>query len=235
MRRVHFIGGEKGGVGKSVLARLLSQYYLDSELPFVGMDADQSHATLTRSYAQSTRQIVLDEFEGADQIIETVVAEDVDVIIDLPAQSERFLDLWIQENGVTELCEELGITLLVWYVVDDGLDSLALLKEFTTRYANQMSCVVVKNLGRGADFSKIDGFIAACQTPVQSIELPGLHAATMRRIEHAGFSFWAATNIKEGDNHLGIMERQRARVWLKKAYAMLGSVLVGPDQTESGA
>lgn len=48
MSTIHFIGGEKGGVGKSVLSRLLSQYYLDNSLVFQGFDADQSHSTLSR-------------------------------------------------------------------------------------------------------------------------------------------------------------------------------------------
>ncbi len=34
MSQIHFIGGKKGGVGKSVLARLLAQYLIDRELPF---------------------------------------------------------------------------------------------------------------------------------------------------------------------------------------------------------
>jgi cellulose biosynthesis protein BcsQ len=45
MAMIHFIGGEKGGVGKSVCARLLSQYLLDRELSFRGFDADSSHQT----------------------------------------------------------------------------------------------------------------------------------------------------------------------------------------------
>lgn len=32
MSMIHFVGGEKGGVGKSVLARLLSQYFLDMSI-----------------------------------------------------------------------------------------------------------------------------------------------------------------------------------------------------------
>ena len=29
MGQIHFIGGEKGGVGKSFTARLLAQYFID--------------------------------------------------------------------------------------------------------------------------------------------------------------------------------------------------------------
>ena len=38
MARLHFIGGEKGGVGKSVVARILAQYFIDRQIPFLGFD-----------------------------------------------------------------------------------------------------------------------------------------------------------------------------------------------------
>ena len=48
MTRIHFIGGEKGGVGKSVVSRVLSQYFIDREIPFLGFDTDRSHGSLLR-------------------------------------------------------------------------------------------------------------------------------------------------------------------------------------------
>ena len=33
MATIHFIGGEKGGVGKSLVARLLAQYCIDHNKP----------------------------------------------------------------------------------------------------------------------------------------------------------------------------------------------------------
>ena len=33
MANIHLIGGEKGGVGKSLVARILAQYLIDKELP----------------------------------------------------------------------------------------------------------------------------------------------------------------------------------------------------------
>ncbi|MDH3530768.1 MAG: mobilization protein, partial [Acidobacteriota bacterium] len=43
MSAVHFIGGEKGGVGKSVISRLFAQYHVDRGKPFVILDSDLSH------------------------------------------------------------------------------------------------------------------------------------------------------------------------------------------------
>lgn len=41
MANIHLVGGEKGGVGKSVVARLLAQYMIDHNLPFIGFDTDR--------------------------------------------------------------------------------------------------------------------------------------------------------------------------------------------------
>jgi len=51
MTRLHFIGGEKGGVGKSVVARILAQYFIDRQIPFIGFDTDKSHGSLVRFYS----------------------------------------------------------------------------------------------------------------------------------------------------------------------------------------
>ena len=55
MSTIHFIGGEKGGVGKSVVARLCAQYCIDREIPFVAADADGSHGALLRFYSDYTQ------------------------------------------------------------------------------------------------------------------------------------------------------------------------------------
>ena len=74
MSTIHFIGGEKGGVGKSVVARLAAQYCIDKGLPFVAVDADASHGALLRFYADYTRSVDLTKFDSADEIV-VVIAE----------------------------------------------------------------------------------------------------------------------------------------------------------------
>ena len=50
MANIHLIGGEKGGVGKSLVSRLLAQYFIDHSIPFMGFDSDRSHGALLRFY-----------------------------------------------------------------------------------------------------------------------------------------------------------------------------------------
>ena len=52
MSHIHLVGGEKGGVGKSTVARLLAQAFIDRGHAFTGLDGDQSvtlHAPLPPS------------------------------------------------------------------------------------------------------------------------------------------------------------------------------------------
>ena len=55
--KIHLIGGEKGGVGKSMVSRLLAQYFIDHGLPFVGFDTDRSHGSLMRFYSDDASPV----------------------------------------------------------------------------------------------------------------------------------------------------------------------------------
>jgi cellulose biosynthesis protein BcsQ len=51
MTNIHLIGGEKGGVGKSLVSRIVAQYLIDKNVPFLGFDTDRSHGALMRFYS----------------------------------------------------------------------------------------------------------------------------------------------------------------------------------------
>ena len=75
MSTIHLIGGEKGGVGKSVVARLLAQYMIDHEIPFIGFDTDRSHGSLLRFYTDYASPTVIDNYQSLDTIMETASAQ----------------------------------------------------------------------------------------------------------------------------------------------------------------
>ena len=66
MANIHLIGGEKGGVGKSLVAHVLAQYFIDREIPFVAFDTDRSHGALMRFYAGYASPVVVDNYESLD-------------------------------------------------------------------------------------------------------------------------------------------------------------------------
>jgi hypothetical protein len=227
MSIVHFVGGEKGGVGKSVVARLLTQLFIDRSWPFMAFDADQSHGALVRYYSDYAQPIDLAQLASADQIMDSAVTARRSVIVDLPAQSQRALQRWLESTDVLEYAREAGVRLVSWHVTDGGFDSVSQLEQQLARHGNALAYVVVKNEGRSKDFRQFDASPAhhrLRELGGQVITLPELDSAVMYEIDRFGSSFWAAIHTTEGPRALSPMARRRAKQWLERAKAALESV-----------
>lgn len=223
MTRLHFIGGEKGGVGKSVVSRLLAQYFIDKQLPFQAFDTDRSHGSLLRFYADYAAPIALDSYDGLDRIVETAVEQpERRVIVDLAAQTHQFLVKWMEESQLLDISGELGLSPTYWHVMDSGRDSVELLVRVLDTFGDRLPLVLVLNQLRGDDFSPLESSGAltrAKELDAQIVSLPRLADSTMQKIDAHNTSFWAAANRSGKDGaSLGLLERQRVRSWLSKTY-----------------
>lgn len=223
MTTIHLIGGEKGGVGKSVVARVLAQYMIDHDIPFIGFDTDRSHGSLLRFYADYASPTVVDNYQSLDSIIETAAENpDYRILVDLAAQTHYPLATWIDDSGVLELAEELDISICYWNVMDSGKDSVDLLSKLLDQYGSRLNYVLVQNQLRDDDFSilELSGVKdRALALNAKVMTLKKLHTPVMTKIDSNSTSFWAAKN-KDHDNlnALGLLERQRVKMWLKNAY-----------------
>ena len=154
---VHFCDGDKGGVGKSLFCSTLTQYFLDSKLPFILLEADRYNPDLARKYqgiANIDFAIFSDDPDKtkADEIIE--YAREKSVLISLPSQVGKPLAEWL-EDGL-EAAEEAKIKFIRWFVVSGSYESLNLLRLSLKRYAGRMQYVVVKNFGLSDDWSPLE-------------------------------------------------------------------------------
>lgn len=229
MTRLHFIGGEKGGVGKSVVARIIAQYFIDQNIPFLGFDSDKSHGSLLRFYAEYASPIVIDEYEGLDHIVNVAVEQPGRrVLVDLAAQSHRILSRWIDESGLIDLSTELDLSLTYWHVMDTGRDSADLLATLLDEFGGRLPLVVVLNEVRGGNFGIIEasGALARARSlGAQVVGVGRLPDSTMQKIDDHSTSFWAASNRGGKDGSaFGLLERQRVKHWLHKAYAEISRI-----------
>lgn len=227
MSHIHLIGGEKGGVGKSVVARLLAQAMIDRSLPFAAIDGDGSHAVLVRHYKDFTQAIDLANAESADQIVDRALGAERRVLVDLPAQSARALESWLAEANVLQFAKEMGIALTFWHVSDGGFSSVTEIERTLRLLGARTRHVVVKNFGRSKDFSQFDASEARRLLDGlsgQVLELPELDSATMYGIDRLGLSFWAAVHASEGEAALKPLERQRVKLWLERCYSRIDAL-----------
>ena len=231
MSSLNFIGGEKGGVGKSVVARVLAQYFIDSQQPFTGFDTDRSHTTFTRFYQSYASPVIVDSFESLDAIAQALDeaqgAHLPHIVVDLAAQTAAPMARWIQESDLFAVMADMGVKVNFWHVADAGKDSVDLLGSLIDTYGAGPNYVVVKNLGRGSDFSQLENsevLKKALEFGAQVVSLGQLQESSMRKIDRQDASFWAAVNQTSGPDSLGLLERQRAKHWLKKTYETLRSL-----------
>src|SRR5580698_9401772 len=197
MTQIHLIGGEKGGVGKSMVARLLAQYFIDHSIAFTGFDADRAHGALLRFYSGYASPVQVDEYASLDAIIEAASSQpERRILVDLAARTGEPLTRWMDESQLLAVAAELNLHIRYWHVMDSGRDSVDLLRQLFERHQSRLNYIVVQNQLRGSDFRLFDesGLAAQAQTYHASIiAIPQLNETTMIKIDAASSSFWAAT------------------------------------------
>ncbi len=229
MSTIHLIGGEKGGIGKSVVARLLAQYMIDNSIPFVGFDTDRSHGSLLRFYSDYASPTVIDNYQSLDAIIEAASEQpEQRILVDLAAQTHQPLGKWIEDSGVLELAEELGISICYWNVMDSGKDCVDLLDKLLDQYGTRLNYILVQNQLRDEHFKILEQSGVkerALAFDARIMTLKRLHAPVMTKIDSNSYSFWAAKNKDtESIDALGLLERQRVKIWLNHAYKEIESL-----------
>jgi hypothetical protein len=117
-----------------------------------------------------------------------------------------------------------------WHVMDSGRDSVDLLARLLDQFGARLRYVLVKNQLRGDDFSQLEKSgeqARAVAFGARVITLKHLHDPVVQKIDAANASFWAAKNVTEkGGPGLGLMERQRLKMWLGHAMAEIDTVPV---------
>lgn len=231
MANIHFIGGEKGGVGKSLVSRVLAQYLIDHQIPFLGFDTDRSHGSLLRFYTDYASPVIVDKYESLDAIVEAAnESPDKRILVDLAAQTHDALVKWMDESGVLEMAGELGFTITYWHVMDSGKDSVDLLNKLFNRFGSRLNYVLVLNQLRGEEFEILEKSgekERAATLNAKVITIKKLHDTVINKIDAGSTSFWAAKNKNETDTAgLGLLERQRVKIWLTNAYEQIAQVAI---------
>jgi hypothetical protein len=134
----------------------------------------------------------------------------------------------MDDSGVLNLADEMNISVTYWHVMDSGKDSVDLLKKLLDRFGPGLRYVLVRNQIRGNDFSVLEDSgeqARAVSFGAQIMTLRHLHNGVMNKIDAASSSFWAAKNPTDTQGAgLGLMDRQRLKMWLREAYRELDGV-----------
>ncbi|MDJ0647065.1 MAG: mobilization protein [Xenococcaceae cyanobacterium MO_188.B19] len=234
MATIHLIDGEKGGVGKSFVARTMVQYCLDRNLPFTAVETDRSNPDVSRAYRDICQYAVLSEDEKqadkADRIFE--MAMDKPVIVSLPSQVHRAMKAWIDRNQLFQLGQEYDVSFCKWFVCNGEYDVVQLFLASLNCYKDQMTHILVRNFGLCDDWSAIEADSSVQKLikkyKVKVIDFPKLGHSEKYIINQNQLNFDEARNSQE----FKILGKQRVVNFLKAAYLAFDSTGLWENESE---
>jgi hypothetical protein len=236
MPTIHLIDGEKGGVGKSFVAKTMIQYVMDRNLAYTAVETDRSNPDVANIYGDLCKLAMLSEDEKqahkADRIFELALSSPL--IVSLPSQVHKSLKNWIEKNKLLEVCPEYGVKFLKWFVSNGEFDSVRLFSKSVNYFGDQIPHILVRNFGLCEEWGQIDDDPLIQESimnhNVTVIDFPKLEHNERYLINQEQLTFGQA---RENDK-LTILGKQRVKNFLTSAYAAFDSTGVWQEPDSVG-
>ncbi len=219
--------GEKGGVGKTTVARVLADYLNSRKTAFRAFDAEGSTGQLLRFHKTETASVNVADAASIAPVLDYVMdgAGRRIALVDLGARSGEDLKNWLYRGGALEEAEagNLGITIV--YVLGGAVDSVGHLKECFNALGRNVNYVIVKNLGVAAKFDVYDKSNTRkdlLAVGAKEISVPALDGSVYQSVDRSSLPFSGFAESK--DASLGFTERRYCRTWLRECFAAIEEV-----------
>jgi hypothetical protein len=229
MPGLYLFGGEKGGVGKSLVCRSAIEYNLEKKRDFIVFETDRSNPDVKRIYGDATdcRLSIFSEGEKYEDTANAIfnAATEKAVLVNLPAQVMPPLRVFFDSNDLFRLGKELDVNFYVFFVSDGGYDSLNLLKKSLEYFTNNATHIVVKNLGKTEDWEafQVDKDLQKLLKKYESkiIEFPKFIGSVVRNtVDKESLTFTKALEF----NGFGAIEKQRIRKFMRETSEVFETV-----------
>jgi len=247
---IHIVMQGKGGVGKSVIARLLQEYMISERRPFIGFDADPVNQTFAaHGNAFVTAVDLLDDSriipERFDSLMESIFFnDDKTVILDTGASSFLPFMEYFSKNKITDVLQEEGFEVFIHTVVTGATsakDTILGFLQLVKRFSDTSNVIVWENSYFGAVEldGKLFGEIPDVKKAINSesvmaiIPLPkeyDLHEKALLQFLDNGDSF-AEASAKDNTKY-DTMTRRRLKQ-LQEKYVNLLNPVIGSDNNET--
>lgn len=227
MKKMIFVHGDKGGVGKSTLASLIVDYALHNDFSTAIVEGDKTIRDVAPRFRDSQATLIdvdlarpdLSEeaIVGLFSAIEQHLADAEIVVINTPASASQTLDK--QAEIIAPTVQALGFSLAVAWMIDIGEDS--------ARLASQSGLCQVANRKIAVQNTRLKPREALpwhkhparekwlASGGVEAI-LPGLTERVMGRVREIQAPF--SQIVVDKENGLTIIERQSLKRWVESSW-----------------
>ena len=187
------VGADKGGVGKTTLARALMDFFVRKNILTRAFDTENPRGTLKRFYPANTE--IVDFANVADQmrILDTMDTANVKVtIVDLKAGNLSLVLDTFDKIGALEAARNGEFNLGLFHVVGSAVASLDEIAEIS-KYTEGLNYVLARNFINETNFFEWDDktykkYFASIPE-AREIDVPKLNEMAYEQIDLAGVTY----------------------------------------------
>src|SRR5499433_547687 len=223
---VVLIGGDKGGVGKTTVARTLLDYFVRQQLRVRAFDTEVPRGTLKRFHPDVTDVVDINLVPDQMRIFDTVNSTDATVsLIDVRASLLSPTLAALRNIGFIEAAKKGHITLVLFHILGPSIASLDEIAE-TAALLGDARYFMVKNFINNTHYFEWDekthsAYFKSVKNAGE-ITIPKLNEMATEQVELASTPFTAFINNKKpnGDpTTYSFVLRGYVRHWLDGVWA----------------
>lgn len=238
--RIFLFDSEKGGVGKSTFCKAFIQHLINIHVPFKLLEADLSNRDVLDTYSdlEGSETIHLSNDARIDSEADRIFAagKDTNVVVNFPANIAAVFDKWLGLTDILDIQKKHDVQFVKFFLVTQDSLCLRALERSLDQWGDKIIHVVVQNL----DTALPETYEAAFANAKELSALIKKHKVAVIQMERLSYR---ARDIVSGqqlrfdraiadDSPLGILDRQRVKVWLDDCYKQMESSGVCPEGQE---
>ena len=225
------VGADKGGVGKTTVARVLMDFFARNNLPTRAFDTEAPRGTLHRFYPNNCEVIDIEDVADQMKVLDTLEkAPEKITIVDFKAGAlGRTLDLF-DKIGVFEAARADEFDIAMFHVVGPAVASLDELQE-VSGYMKGVDYIVVRNFINETNFFEWDEetyrkYFSGLNN-AHEMEVPKLNEMAYEAVDLNGVTFTDFINNRKASGEeadFSFTLRGYVRKWLSDLDEVLGKL-----------
>lgn len=216
-KSIILVGGDKGGVGKSTVARALADFLTRKSVGFIGYDGDDTNPTFLRFFPSAVR-IHTKSVKGFEALINGLEAQQTHQLVDLGAGTSIVLGHFADQTGFIELARNYSARVVLVFVLAPSEDSIGLLKILADQYGDTVNYVVARSNAIPGTWDLWDGSKTRKrlldELAAVEINIPALDSEAFSLAGRNSLMWSAAAD----DKRLPLASRSYIHRWLGKVF-----------------
>jgi hypothetical protein len=219
--KIVIVYSNKGGVGKSFIARTIADYYDERGQRWGGFDADHSSGRFWSFYQARVALSDLRRPESLLPVVASAQGKDGLSLLDVPAAHGEELTAWLTQSGLLGRGRPAEVVLCL--VITGERETVEFAVDAQAELAGKVTWLVVKNALKETPYRDWEGSKVRRRirrTGAPEVEIPRLFPHTEEAVKVACLPFGEAL----AGARLNLIPRHRLFVWRRRAFAQLDTV-----------